>query len=186
MRVRAFISNLIITAMVIAGSISVSIIIAFVYWALANAFGPSTEYHDPTIHGAEYLPNGKYLAYVGDKISVHYRVTRHSFNGDCLIDIYRVAERIGGPDDGTRILIDHESRRFHGEDQTLFPHWPDKGWQIPDLVIPSGMDEQEIALYVIARYYCNPVDRRIPRYIQGGVRPDQSEQVNLIVRRNHS
>lgn len=166
------------------------------YWAILNTLGPSTEYHRPYIEGAKILPSGKYVAYVGDTIYVRYTVVRHKINGDCLLNVYRYGEAIGGPENGQRHLLDYVDLRFLGANDLLRPRWPLDGlvletarykWGAPkpdEPLIPDGFDEQELALYVVARYYCNPLDYIFPRHIQGGNRADETARVNLILRRN--
>ena len=158
------------------------------YWAVLNTLGPSTEYHEPYIvledaELAPRLPDGRYVAYVGERIYVRYTVVRHKINGDCLLNIFRYGEYIGGPRDGKRELLDYADLQFSGANDLLRPRWPVEGLVLTDALIPAGRDEQELALYVIARYHCNPLDEVFPRHLQGGVRSDETVRVNLIVRR---
>lgn len=159
-----------------------------IYWGTLNYLGPSTEYHDPYIEGAEKLPDGKYLAYVGDRVFVRYTVVRHRINGDCRLKLRRYGEDVGGPHAGRRRLLDSTELRFRGADELYHPRWPLRGLLLDhgdgvDPLLPPGVDQQEIALYVVARYYCNPLDYIFPRYLQGGIRPNETERVDLIVRR---
>ena len=67
---------------------------AAAYLFVLNAIGPSTEYFDPTIQGATLRPDGKYVAYVGDRIAVYYVIVRHKLNGNCLLNVWRYGEEV--------------------------------------------------------------------------------------------
>jgi hypothetical protein len=165
------------------------------YLLVLNAYGPSTNYFSPYIEGAERLSNGKYVAFEGDRIFVRYTILRRAVNGDCLLDIHRYAENIAGPFAGRRHLIDYAELQFRGRDEIGYPRWPQVGLILGngrakdgtpdknDPLIPPGEERQELAFYVVARYYCNIMDYFIPRYLQGGMRPNETERVNLILKR---
>lgn len=169
------------------------------WWAILNSLGPSTEYHSPYIEGPDgkLLPqeNGAYVAHLGERIYVRYFIVRHKINGDCLLHVYRYGENIGGPEAGKRHLLDYVELQFRGEDELLRPRWPIRGlvlgygvhkngsMNLGDPLIPPGLKKQELALYVVARYRCNPLDYFFPRYLQGGVKPNETERAYLIVRR---
>ncbi len=155
------------------------------YWATLNAFGPSTEYHEPTIIGAKALPDGKFEATVGDRnVYVTYSIIRHKLNGDCFLKVWRYGEEIGGPRDGTRHLFDQADLRFVGANEMRHPRWPSThGLDLKDDLIPPELQEQELALYNVARYYCNPLDYVFGRYLQGGIKPDETERVTLVLKR---
>lgn len=167
-----------------------------VYFGILNELGPSTEYYEPTISGATLQPDGKYVAYLGDRIFVNYIVVRHRINGSCLLHVYRYGEEIGGPNNGRRHLLDYVELQFRGTDELMRPHWPLKGLvlgydvnkdgqpQKDKPLLAPGVNSQEFALYVVARYFCNVMDEIFPRYLQGGIKPNETERVNLIVKRN--
>ena len=166
-----------------------------IYFYVLNALGPSTEYYEPTIQGAALGADGKYYAALGDKIFVNYIIVRHKINGNCLLSVSRYAENIGGDDAGKLHLLDYVDLRFVGQNELRRPRWPMAGLVLgydvdkdgkPETskpLLPAGSDSQEFALYVKARYFCNFVDYIIPRYLQGGERPNETERVNIIVRR---
>lgn len=186
----------------VIGCISFWVIVAaicsspLIYWAALNALGPSTEYHDPYVEGATRLPDGKYVAYLGDRIFVRYTVIRHQINGNCLLNVYRYGEYVGGALAGERVLLDYADLRFKGQNELRHPRWPLAGLVLGYSVtesgaahkamplLPKGVESQEFALYVVARYFCNPLDYVFPRYLQGGMRPNETERVSLIVKRN--
>lgn len=183
------------------GSISFWVLVGFIvtsplwYWSILNTLGPSTEYHDPFIEGATKLPDGKYEAFVGDLIYVRYTVVRHRINGDCLLHVSRYGEVIGGISNGRKYLLDYAELRFRGANELLRPRWPLTGLRLGHAVtkagvvkleeplLPPGRAQREFALYVVARYFCNPLDYVIPRYLQGGIRPNETERVILVLRR---
>lgn len=166
------------------------------YLFLLNQLGPSTEYYEPTIHGARLGPDGKYYAALGDKIYVNYIIVRHQINGNCLLNVYRYGENVGGPKAGKLHLLDYADLQFVGRNELRRPRWPMAGLvlgygvdkngapQSDDPLIEPGASEQELALYVRARYFCNVVDYIFPRWLQGGVRPDETERVNVVVKRS--
>lgn len=166
-----------------------------IYFSILNYLGPSTVYYEPTISGAERRPDGKYVAYLGDRIFVHYTVVRHRINGSCFLRVYRYGEELGGPYDGQRHLLDYAELQFSGDDKPLRPRWPLQGLvlgyavnkegaiQEDEPLLAPGVDSQEFALYVVARYYCNFMDELFPRYLQGGIKPNETERVHLIVKR---
>jgi len=153
------------------------------YWLVLNKLGPSTEYHEPYVEGAAKLADGQYAAYVGDVVYVRYTIVRHKINGNCLLDVRRYGEFVGGARDGERRMLDHVELRFKGANELLRPRWPLDGFRLTDDLVPPGEDQQKLALYVVARYHCNVMDGLIPRYIQGGDAPDQTERVYLTVKR---
>lgn len=154
------------------------------YWALVNTLGPSTEYHEPFVEGAVRLSGGEYAARVGDRIFVRYIVVRHKINGDCLLNVWRYGEFIGGPRGGERVLLDYADLRFRGANDLLRPRWPLGGFEVPADFAPAGEGSQKVALYVVARYHCNPLDEVFPRYLQGGERANETVRVVLNVRRS--
>jgi len=179
----------------LVGLIVVAFLAVAAVYTMLNSFGPSTEYYQPKIDGALLLPNGKYLAYLGDRIFVTYIVVRHSLNGSCFMTIERMGDNVGGPAPGKKHLLDYADLQFVGQNELRRPRWP-----IPGLILgydvdhhnriikskpllEPGTSEQELRLYVHARYYCNIMDYIIPRYLQGGDIPDETASVNLIVRR---
>lgn len=178
------------------GFIAAVLIFTFIGYLALNQLGPSTEYYSPKIEGATQLPNGKYVAYLGDRIFVTYFVIRHKLNGNCYMTIERMAENIGGSEPGKKHLLDYVELQFVGANELHRPRWPLQGLVLGyDInrkgkvlldhpIIPPGQDEQELKLYVHARYYCNFVDYIIPRYLQGGDTPDQTAAVRLIVKRD--
>lgn len=159
-----------------------------IYWGAINALGPSTEYHRPIVVSVsgtplERLKDGSYLVYPGDRIFVRYFVVRHKINGDCLLNISRYGEYVGGKDDGKRILLDYTEIQFQGANELLRPRWPLNGLSINEQFIPDGQDEQRLALYVVARYRCNPLDWLFPRYLQGGPVPNETARAYITIRR---
>jgi hypothetical protein len=154
-----------------------------VYWGVLNALGPSTEYHDPYITGARRLDDGRYEGDVGDRVFVRYTIIRHATNGDCTLQIHRYGENVGGPEAGDRKLLDYAEVTFRGRDELRHPRWPSDGLVLTSAMIPHDLAQQELALYAVVRYYCNPLDYLFPRYIQGGVNPNQTERVYIIVKR---
>lgn len=154
-----------------------------VYFSILNSLGPSTEYYEPTIQGATVGADGKYYATVGDKIFVNYIIVRHQINGNCLLNVFRYGENIGGPKPGKLHLLDYADLRFIGANELRRPRWPLSGLVLDDSLIEPGESQQELALYVRAKYFCNLADYFIPRWLQGGIRPDETERANLIVRR---
>lgn len=153
------------------------------YFYVLNALGPSTEYYEPTIQGAELGGDGKYRAWVGDKVFVSYIIVRHKINGNCLLNVYRYGENIGGPNPGKRHLLDYVDLQFVGQNELRRPRWPLSGLVLTDDLIEPEQTEQELALYVVSRYRCNLLDYMFPRYLQGGIKLDETERTNLIVRR---
>lgn len=165
-----------------------------IYFAVLNSVGPSTQYLDPRIEGAQIGPDGNYYATVGDKIYVTYTVVRHRFNGKCLLNVWRYAEDVGGPQDGQRHLVDYVDLQFRGNNDVLRPRWPLAGLvlgydtdrqgrpQFNKPLLPPGVAEQAFDLYVVARYRCNFMDYIVPRYLQGG-KPDETRRVRIIVKR---
>lgn len=170
-----------------------------IYLGILNYLGPSTSYYDPYIEGADGKPlptnrNGIYVAYLGEKIFVRYYVVRHKINGNCVLHVYRYGENIGGPEAGKRHLLDYVELQFRGEDELLKPRWPIAGLilgygvhkngavNLNDPLIPHGQSSQELALYVVARYRCNLLDHFFPRYLQGGVKPNQTARAYLLVK----
>ena len=166
-----------------------------IYFGILNHLGPSTEYYEPTITGAVQIKDGKYVAYLGDKIFVNYIVVRHKINGTCFLHVYRYGEEVGGPHAGQRHLLDYVELQFRGRDELMRPHWPLTGLvlgydvdkngisQKDKPLLAPGIESQEFALYVVARYYCNFMDLLFPRYLQGGIKPNETERINLIVKR---
>jgi hypothetical protein len=159
---------------------------SFMLGALANRRGPSSLYFEPHIIGeVERRKDGKFLAHYGDRVFVTYTVVRLRGFGNCLLDISRYAEEIGGAHNGSRHLVNHVELQFEGNNDLRRPQWPIRGLLLgTDFKLRDGVDEQEYALYVVARYYCGPVDRVFPRYIQGGIKPNETPRVNLIVKRS--
>lgn len=155
-----------------------------IYWAFLNNLGPSTEYYDPTIQGATQVGDDEYVAYVGDKIFVTYIVIRHKINGTCQLHVSRYGEAVGGPNSGKRYLLDVVNLQFVGRDRLHRPRWPLDGLTLKDKLIPDGAAEQRYAVYVVARYHCNFMDDIFPRYLQGGIKPNETERVYLTVKRN--
>jgi hypothetical protein len=163
---------------------------------------------------AKWQRGNTYLAYLGDKVQVEYTVKRHKLNGDCHLPIWRGLEEIGGPHDGKWHLMDYVEIRFVGRDQEYKARWPvgrelvlDYGVKtkpsdrsgdplpVPDLdaggklqrgepIMADGVDEQLYAVYNVGRYRCNILDDWFPRFLQGGVRPNQSQRALLIIRRD--
>lgn len=187
---RAFI----VRAMALAFALEI-ILSPALYFLMLNAIGPSTEYFEPWIEGATLGPDGKYHAFLGDRIFVRYTVVRHKLNGNCLLHVYRYGENVGGPEAGRRHLLSYADLRFVGADELRRPRWPLEGLilgygvdksgrpQMDDPLLPPGVDKQEFALFVVARYFCNPLDSLLPRYLQGGSKPDETARVNIIVER---
>ncbi|HEY6032052.1 MAG TPA: hypothetical protein VIU44_15885 [Gaiellaceae bacterium] len=182
-----------VCAIAVAAEVAFSIPI---YFAVLNAVGPSTEYFEPWIEGQATLgADGKYRAFLGDRIFVRYIVVRHKLNGNCLLHVHRYGENVGGPEAGRRHLLDYADLRFVGADEMRRPRWPLSGLvlgydvdesgrrQTDKPIIPPGASSQELSLYVVARYYCNVLDYVFPRYLQGGSRPDETARVNIIVER---
>lgn len=177
----------------------VSLEIAFspiIYFAALNAIGPSTDYFEPWIEGQVTIgSDGKYRAFLGDRIFVRYIVVRHKLNGNCLLHVYRFAENVGGPEAGKKHLLDYADLRFIGADELRRPRWPLAGLvlgydvdkegqpQIDRPIMPPGVNKQEFSLFVVARYYCNLLDYIAPRYLQGGPRPNETAHVNIVVQR---
>lgn len=154
-----------------------------IYFYVLNSLGPSTEYYEPTVQGAELHSDGKYYADVGDKVFVSYIIVRHQINGTCLLNVSRYGENIGGSKPGKRHLLDYADLQFVGQNELRRPRWPMGGLVLKDDMIEPGEKYQEIALYVVAVYRCNYMDYIIPRYLQGGIRENETERVNLVVRR---
>lgn len=174
-----------------------------IYWEALNLLGPSSNYYVGEVEGAARTPDGHFEAFLGQKIWVHYEIVRHAINGDCYLRIFRYGENVGGPEAGKRHLLDYSTRRFRGTGERLKLRWPQGGLVLDygkkfdadsasgekllvdesDPLIPPGQDAQELALYVVARYDCNPMDWVFPRYIQGGPVSNQTQRVYLIVRR---
>ena len=150
-----------------------------IYFGVLNFLGPSTQYYEPSIEGADLGRDGKYYATVGDKIFVRYIVIRNKINGSCRLNIWRYAENIGGPEDGKRHLLDYADLAFVGANELRRPRWPLDGLVLGGRgdMLPRGVDQQEFALYVVGRYRCNFWDAIIPRYLQGGPVPDRKSVV---------
>jgi hypothetical protein len=165
------------------GLVLVTVSVVAYYGTLNVMYGASTEYHDPSIKGAARQADGRYVAYLGDRIYVTYEVKRHKINGDCLLDVFRYAEEVGGPRAGTRHLINHVELRFVGKDEIVYPSWPIDGLVLGESLMSPDVDEQALDLYVVAKYRCNPLDDWIDRYIQGGAKPNETARVTLILRR---
>jgi hypothetical protein len=160
-----------------------------IYFGILNTLGPSTEYYEPSVIGAALGPNGHYIAYLGDRVAVTYTVVRHQINGSCFIQVWRYGEEVGGTAPGRRRLLDYADLFFRGENELRRPRWPLDGMVLDydfdhEPLLAPGVDEQAFDLYVVARYYCNFMDYIFPRYLQGGIKPDETERVRLIVRRN--
>ena len=160
-----------------------------IYDAALNLVGPSTEYHDPMIEGptVELGLDGRYYAKIGSKVWVRYTIVRHKQNGSCTLNVWRYVEEIDGPQAGTVHLVDYTDLQFVGDDKPFRPRWPQDGFIIgaPDLAgfltVPPGAQTQELSFFVKARYYCNLLDYVFPRYIQGGLKPNETARVNLLV-----
>jgi hypothetical protein len=161
--------------------------------ALLDYLGPSTEYYEPTVLGAERDPNGKLVAHLGDKVFISYIVVRHQINGTCLLHVWRYGEEIGGPRSGTRHLLDYADLQFVGANELRRPRWPIEGLVLGkdmngQMLLADDVVEQEYALYNVAEYHCNVVDELMAalgrgRFLQGGIRANETERVNLTVRR---
>lgn len=180
---------------------SVAILAYPVHLEWLNMLGPSSNYYARYIEGAARQQDGTYVAYLGDKIYVHYDIVRHQINGNCLLPIYRYGENVGGPEAGKRHLLDYVERRFRGGSDFLRLRWPDDGLVLgygkkfnsadppkliedkDDPLIPPGQVSQELAMYVVSRYDCNFMDWIFPRYIQGGPNPNETERLYMIVKR---
>lgn len=147
--------------------------------------GPSSLYFEPRIVGEVDREGGKYVAYYGDRIFVTYSVIRLEGWGNCLLDIHRYAEEIGGMRNGYRHEIDHVQLEIKGNNDLLRPQWPVRGLVLGDgLKLRDGVNQQEFAMYVVARYHCGLIDDFVPRYIQGGEKPNETPRVGLVVKRN--
>lgn len=155
---------------------------------LLDAGGPSSGYYEPVLTGATKLSNGKYEAPIGNYIFVRYKVVRHKINGDCTINIRRYIEFISGPWGGQTRMIEQITMPFVGANDMYHPWWPRYGLLLSDSLVPPKASSQEISLFVKARYWCglkylNIWDYIFPRYLQGGIKPDESARVNLVVKR---
>ena len=173
-----------------------------IYWGTLNALGPSSTYSEPHVEVDGVVRDEVYL---GEPWQVVYRVRRHKINGNCYLPIDRFAEYVGGPLAGQRVLIDQTEIRFEGADDVFYPRWPPRPRpitrglnasrrEIP--LLPDGVDEQVIDLYVVARYHCNPLDDFTAwlegitrglvkgRYIQGGSAPDRTPHARVTLKRS--
>jgi len=169
-----------------------------IYTALLNAVGPSTQYRNPQIATAEPGPDGKQYVYLGEEFYVWITVIRHRLNGNCLFEIRRYAEVASGPRVGKAFLISAVSLQFVGQNELRRTRWPQPseryflGYAVDEEndplytqpLLPDGVDEEHFAFYVRGRYYCNFLDYLIPRYIQGGNQPDETERVYAVLRRH--
>ncbi|HMF51781.1 MAG TPA: hypothetical protein VK603_24200 [Candidatus Saccharimonadales bacterium] len=160
-----------------------------IYFGFLNALGPSTEYYEPSVIGATKQPDGHYVAYLGDRIYVTYSVVRRKINGECFVHVRRYGEEVDGPAAGKRRLLNFVDLQFRGENELRRPRWPLEGLVLGDdfdgePLLAPGVDERAFDLFVVARYYCNFMDYILPRYLQGGTKPDETERVRLIVRRH--
>lgn len=186
--------------------ISLWIVIALVvlspllYWGALNALGPSSTYSEPHVEVGGAVRD---VVYLGEAWQVVYRVQRHEVNGNCYLPIDRYAEYVGGPRAGHRLLIDQTEVRFDGSNDVFYPRWP--SWARPIThgldprsreelpLLPDGVDEQVLDLYVVARYHCNPLDDFAAwlegfgigrgRYLQGGSEPDRSAHARITLKR---
>lgn len=168
-----------------------------IYLAVLNAVGPSTEYHNPAIGTAVKGPDGSSYVYLGDELYVWITIIRHKLNGNCRFEIERFAEAVGGSRDGQKYMISKTALQFVGQNELRRTRWPvpsekyilgygvnEKNEpQIDQPLLPDGIDEQEFTFYVVGQYFCNALDYVIPRYIQGGDRPDITPRVNAVLRR---
>ncbi len=176
-------------------------------WLLnVNAIGPSTRYYNPVIGTATPNPDrpDRPFVYLGDEFHVNITVVRDEpvflqALSTCEFVIRRYMEAVSGPRTGSRHLISTGHLEFRGQNQFIpRTRWPqpnekliylnyavDKmGNELRDQpLLPDGVDEEEVAFYVVGRYFCNIMDDIIPRYIQGG-RPNETERVYAILKRH--
>ena len=163
-----------------------------------NRLGPSTELIDPQIETAEPCGMDLPCVYVGDEFYLRYFIVRHALNGTCTSDVHRYAEEVGGPRNGKKHLLSHVELNFVGKNDITRPRWPPANDRykleysvdtnnIPltdSPILADGIDEQRVCFFNTNRYYCNFMDYIIPRYMQGGARPNESPAVCAYVRRS--
>ena len=172
----------------------------FIYYAILNILGPSTEYYNPVTPTAKLdcdIKGCKNVVYLGDEFFAEYYIVRHKINGNCFLKIWRYAEDVDGPTPGKKHLLDYAELQFVGQNELRRPKWPSPprkyfwGYEVneeikPQLdkpIMPEGVDELTLDIYVIGRYYCNALDYVFERYIQGG-KPDETESVRITLKRN--
>ena len=180
----------------IAGILLCVATIPLVYWAVLNWAGPSSAFYDPAIETARPCPEGQCI-YLGDEFRMRYTVIRHRLNGSCLLKIWRYGEDIDGPTPGRRHLLDYAELQFVGAEEMRHPRWPSPprqyhlGYEVneqlePQLdkpLLPPGVDRVTMDFYVVARYFCNPLDTVFPRFLQGGIKPDETERARAVLKR---
>lgn len=168
-----------------------------IYTAILNAIGPSTEYHRPEIGSGVMLPDGRIGVFIGDEFFVWITIVRHRVNGNCLFEIERYAEVVDGPRAGRKYLISKTALQFVGANELRRTRWPvpeekyilgyavdnDNKPRLDMPLLPDGVEEREFDFYVVGRYFCNALDYLFPRYIQGGLHPNETPRVRAVVKR---
>lgn len=182
----------------IAGAAVIAVAWYVCLTAAINATSPSTELIDPQIETAEPCGRDLPCVYVGDEFYLRYFIVRHQLNGTCTSDVHRYAEEVGGKRNGKRHLLSHVELNFVGKNDISRPRWPPANSNyrleysvdadnipIPNSpLLPEGVDEQRMCFFNTNRYYCNFLDYIVPRYMQGGARPNESPSVCAYVRRS--
>lgn len=160
---------------------------------------PSTLLLNLKVASAIKGPDKLDYVYLGDELHVTYTVVRLPTNYACTEPVWRYAEDVDGPTPGKRHLLDYFELHFQPgkAGDVLYPQWPQPpriykwGVEVNEQIkpqndkpiMPDGVDELTLDIYNVAQYYCNWLDNIIPRYLQGGEKPNETARARVVLKR---